>query len=98
MRKSYQLRLTLNRSSSLYHCKIVEESERQELAARLKQRRVAKFLTQEELADLSGVSRPTIARIESGTAIPRAKTIKKLAGALDMAPNEMVERPQKLWG
>ncbi|MGW3545658.1 helix-turn-helix domain-containing protein [Nocardia niigatensis] len=83
--------------SFLYHLVIEESDQLQNLARRLREYRVAKFLTQEELADLSGVSRPTIARIESGTAKPRPRTVRKLAAALGIEPGNLVERPQHLW-
>lgn len=54
----------------------------------LKELRKGKNMTQEELAEKSGVSRVTIADIERG--IIRSTTIgtlKKLADALDVSPS-----------
>lgn len=46
-------------------------------------------ITQVELAQLSGVSRPAIHRIENGQQTPRRGTVKKLAQGLGVAPWEM---------
>lgn len=48
--------------------------------------RKAEGLTQGELAEESGLSRATIANIESGGADPKVSTIAELAKALDMSP------------
>jgi transcriptional regulator with XRE-family HTH domain len=55
----------------------------------LKRLREERGLTQEGHARLSGVSRPTIHRIENGQQAPRRRTVKKLAQALSVAPWEM---------
>jgi predicted transcriptional regulator len=52
----------------------------------LKRLREARFLTQAELAVRSGVSRPTIARLETGADEARFSTIRKLAEALSVKP------------
>ena len=57
---------------------------------KLKATREAKLLTQEMLADRSGVSRPTIARLERGDEEARFTTIWKLAEALGVEPGELV--------
>ncbi len=48
----------------------------------LRRERKARTLSQEELAKLSGVSRPTIARIELGTTGAYRSTVDKLARGL----------------
>ena len=48
------------------------------------------FLTQAELAEKSGVSEGTINRIEAGKHEPRISTIRKLAKALNVSPDELV--------
>jgi transcriptional regulator with XRE-family HTH domain len=61
------------------------------LAERLKDARRAAMLTQEELAEESGVGVATIRRIEGGSfeGEPRFSTLRKLAGALDLEPLEL---------
>jgi len=63
----------------------------------LREQRLAKFLTQDELAERSGVSRPTINRIETAKAVPRPGTVRRLAQALELRPGDIVARPQMLW-
>lgn len=46
-------------------------------------------LTQEELFKLSGVSRSTIAELESGTRMAREDTRRKLARALKVKPEAL---------
>lgn len=54
-----------------------------ELAKALIEARLAKKITQEELAQKSGVKQAYIARLESGHANPTIESINKVAGALD---------------
>lgn len=49
------------------------------------------FLSQRELAILSGVSRETIIRIEAGTVKPYGPTVEKLAAALGFDPLVLVK-------
>ncbi|WP_374329310.1 helix-turn-helix domain-containing protein [Soonwooa sp.] len=58
--------------------------------SKLKKIREQKNLTQEELAELSGISVRTIQRIESGTP-PKGFTLKALAKSLDVAAQEFLE-------
>jgi len=59
---------------------------------RLKLRAVRErlFVTQEELSGRTGISRTTISRIESGLQRPRISTVRKLANALGVPPEELV--------
>lgn len=50
-------------------------------------------LTQEELAEMSGISVRTIQRIEAGT-IPKGFTLKTLAKALNVSENDLLENGQ----
>ncbi|HEX2606861.1 MAG TPA: helix-turn-helix domain-containing protein [Flavisolibacter sp.] len=61
------------------------------LAQKIITARKRKGLTQEELADLAGVTVRTIQRIESGDTLPRSFTLKALAGSLDLPFEELAE-------
>ena len=56
---------------------------------RLLEWRRARLLTQAELAELSGVARTTIARIEAGWPA-QFSTIRRLAQALEVEPRELL--------
>ena len=49
------------------------------------------FVTQEELAERTGMSRATISRIESGQQRPRISTVRKLAAALGVPPETLID-------
>ena len=49
------------------------------------------FVTQEELAERTGMSRATISRIESGQQRPRISTVRKLAAALGVSPEKLID-------
>ena len=57
---------------------------------KLRAARVRRMLTQPELSALSGVMVATISRIENGLQQPRIPTIRKLAKALDVPPEELL--------
>jgi transcriptional regulator with XRE-family HTH domain len=58
---------------------------------RLRDIRKRALLTQQELADKSGVGVTTIIRIENNQVEPQGRTIRKLAEALDVEPHELVK-------
>lgn len=58
---------------------------------KLKEARVRSLLTQEELADMAGVSAGTIVKIEREQVDPHFSTIRKLARALDIDPPSLLE-------
>ena len=60
---------------------------------KLREVRERKFLSQQELADLTGLSKPNISRLENGHQKPYPKTVRRLAEALGVAPEELVD-----WG
>jgi transcriptional regulator with XRE-family HTH domain len=57
---------------------------------RLKNLRIRRALTQQELADRADVSSNAINRIELNKAEPHMSTLRKLAKALDVDPTELV--------
>ncbi len=56
----------------------------------LKQKRIRRALTQEELAQKAGLTTASVARIERNETEPRMSTLRKLAKALDIDPAELV--------
>jgi transcriptional regulator with XRE-family HTH domain len=59
---------------------------------RLRQLRKQSLMTQEQLAERSGVAVSTIIRIERNQVEPHGSTIRKLAEALGVEPQELVRR------
>lgn len=56
----------------------------------LQQIRKKAFLTQAQLSEKSGIARETIARIETGKAAPTINTARKLADALGVTIDDLV--------
>jgi transcriptional regulator with XRE-family HTH domain len=56
---------------------------------RLKQVRQRKALTQQQLAEKAGVNRATVARLEGGSDAPSPTTVRKLADALGVQPEDL---------
>ncbi len=65
-----------------------------ELAKRVKDLRNRRGISQELLAENSGLSLRTIQRIENGETEPRGDTLKRLAIALDVTPDELIDWTQ----
>lgn len=57
---------------------------------KLKETRKRSLLTQQELADKSGVGVNTIIRIERNQVEPHGRTIRKLADALGVSPANLL--------
>ncbi len=57
----------------------------------LKGLREKRLITQEELASASGLTVATVSRLERGKARPTLKTIRRLAKALDVNPQDLRE-------
>lgn len=64
------------------------------LAATLRQLREVRGLTQARLAALSGVPRPTLATLESGSANPTLSVLVKVADALQVSVEELISPPR----
>jgi transcriptional regulator with XRE-family HTH domain len=58
---------------------------------RLKNLRIRRALTQQELADRAGISTNALNRIELNKAEPHMSTLRKLAQALGVDPTELIE-------
>jgi transcriptional regulator with XRE-family HTH domain len=55
----------------------------------LRRIRLAAFLSQAELGRRSGVHAITITRLESGRTAPSTRTVRALASALSVQPNQL---------
>ena len=58
---------------------------------KLKDLRIRRALTQEELAAAAGIGKNTVNRLERDLTEPRPPTLRKLAQALEVDPAELVE-------
>ncbi len=65
--------------------------ENSELQKRVKDLRVKQGLSQEELADKTGLSLRTIQRIENGESVPRGDTLRRLSIALKSTPDDLID-------
>lgn len=61
---------------------------------RVRALRLERYLTQQELAQLAGLHELTIHRIETGKVAPFGKTVRRLAAALEVRPDELA-RPEE---
>ena len=61
------------------------------IGERLRRLREKRALRQEDLAELAGVGKNTVNRIEKNHTEPHMTTIRKLADALNVDPAELVE-------
>ncbi|MCB9762629.1 MAG: helix-turn-helix transcriptional regulator [Alphaproteobacteria bacterium] len=64
------------------------------LSRNLRLLREARGLTQQELAQASGVPRPTLARLECGSPNPTLSVMARVAGALGVTLEELVSPPK----
>lgn len=61
------------------------------LGLRIKELRKQKVMSQEFLADESGLSLRTIQRIENGDTNPTGESLKRLSNALNVNPDELID-------
>ena len=61
------------------------------IGERLKDLRVRRALTQEELADKASIGKNTVNRVERNLTEPHMSTLRKLAQALGVEPHELLE-------
>jgi transcriptional regulator with XRE-family HTH domain len=62
---------------------------------KLRQLRREQALSQQELADLAGITQETISRLERGHNAARGHTIRKLAETLGVKPKELMKEAEK---
>jgi serine-type D-Ala-D-Ala carboxypeptidase/endopeptidase len=60
------------------------------IGERLRDARVRRALTQQELADKAGVGANTVARLERNETEPHMSTLRKLAHALAVDPSTLI--------
>ncbi|MDX2055927.1 MAG: XRE family transcriptional regulator [Polyangiaceae bacterium] len=63
------------------------------LAVNLKRLRETRGLSQQALAELSGVPRPTVAHLESGNANPTVLVLMRVCQAVGVSMDQLVESP-----
>ena len=62
-----------------------------QIGKKLKEVRIRRLLTQEELAEKAGLSPSTVVNIERNQTEPHFRTIRELGRALDVDPVELLE-------
>ncbi|MDA8318532.1 MAG: XRE family transcriptional regulator [Actinomycetota bacterium] len=65
------------------------------IGARVRQERLARRWTLDQLADAAGVSRRMLVNVEQGAANPSVGTLLRLSGALGVGLPALVERPER---
>lgn len=61
------------------------------LAKRIKELRISKAYSQEQLANITELSLRTVQRIENGETVPRGDTLNRLAKAFAVTPNDLID-------
>lgn len=61
------------------------------LSRKVKELRIRRGFSQEELAEKAGLSLRTIQRIENGETDPRGDSLRRLTAALDSSPDELID-------
>ena len=64
----------------------------------LREWRLGKVLSIDDLARAAGVSNKTVVEIEKGRVRPKLRTIRRLSGALGVAPQEVAEFAEVIGG
>ena len=62
------------------------------IGQQLREARARRLLTQEELAEMAGISAATVVNIERDHQRPHFRTMRKLAEALDVEPTELLPK------
>lgn len=61
---------------------------------KIKQLRIQSNLSQDELARVIGISRPTLSQIELGERKLKALEVQKIASIFEISPSELLEMPK----
>jgi transcriptional regulator with XRE-family HTH domain len=61
------------------------------IGERLRRLREQRALRQEDLAELAGIGKNTVNRLEKNYTEPHMTTIRKLAAALDVEPRDLLD-------
>jgi transcriptional regulator with XRE-family HTH domain len=69
----------------------ITQLKNKDLAKRVKELRKRNSMSQELLAENSGLSLRTVQRIENGETQPTGDSIKRLSSALNVTPNELID-------
>ena len=69
---------------------VTEMVDYREIGSRIRTARLRKGMTQERLAELSGVGTPHISHIETGNTIPSLKIFVAIINALDCSADELL--------
>ena len=72
---------------------LVREADRERFAKQVGPARKAQGITQEELAEMSGISKNTIGNIERGATVPQAAKLLPLLQFLSIGPTSLSLRP-----
>lgn len=72
----------------------MDDKAAENLARNLRHLRTARGLTQQQLADVSGVPRPTWANLESGAGNPTLSVLVRVAAALSVSIEELIGPPR----
>jgi ribosome-binding protein aMBF1 (putative translation factor) len=59
-------------------------------AARIRQERKARGWRQQDLAEITHIARPNIARLESGRRMPKISTLQKIADAMELCVEDLM--------
>ena len=72
----------------------MDENPRANLAANLRRLREARGASQQQVAQVAGIPRPTWASLESGTANPTLEVVTRVAAALQVSIEELIGPPR----
>lgn len=95
LNKKYILKVTPSQRKRI-HIRLEENPKKiiaWAIAQRIKEAREKKGLSQDNLAEKTGIARPNIARLEGGRHIPTLSTLQKIAEALTLNINYLMAEP-----